>query len=89
MKVPAALWQYTDKRREVHVDASTVEEALVMLNQEFPGLKAILLDESGKVRPYVNIFVNETSIREGDSLITKLKDGDLLHIIPSVAGGRN
>jgi adenylyltransferase/sulfurtransferase len=89
VNIPAALWQYTAKKSEVHLEATTVDEALAILNQQFPGLKSLLLDENSKVRPYVNIFVNEQSIRSSEGLLTGLKDGDHLHIIPSVAGGGN
>ena len=87
VNIPAALRQYTQDRSEVDVDASTVEELLLKLDKLFPGLRAFIVDESRGVRRYVNIFVNEHDIRSGEGLMTKLKDGDRVHIIPAVAGG--
>ena len=87
VNIPAALRQYTGNNSEVDVDASTVEGVLVKLDQLFPGLRAFMLDESGGLRRYVNIFVNEHDIRSEEGLKTKLKDGDQVHIIPAIAGG--
>ena len=87
VNIPAALRQYTENNSEVDVDASTVEEVLVKLDQLYPGLRAFILDESRGLRRYVNIFVNEHDIRSEEGLKTKLKDGDQVHIIPAIAGG--
>ena len=87
MKIPAALLQYTRNVTDVNIDASTVDEALVKLDSMFPGLRAFILDESRGVRRYVNIFVNQDDIRSGEGLMTKLKDGDRVQIIPAIAGG--
>jgi adenylyltransferase/sulfurtransferase len=87
VNIPAALRQYTENNSEVDVDASTVEEVLVKLDQLYPGLRAFILDESRGLRRYVNIFVNEHDIRSQEGLKTKLKDGDQVQIIPAIAGG--
>ncbi len=62
-------------------------ELLQKLDGLFPGLKSFIVNESRDVRRYVNIFVNEEDIRSGEGLVTKLKDGDRIRIIPAVAGG--
>ena len=87
MNIPTALRQYTKNESEVNVEASTVEELLLSLDRLFPGLRAFILDEGRGLRRYVNIFVNQEDIRSGDGLMTKLKDGDRVRIIPAVAGG--
>ena len=87
ISIPHALRQYTQDKREVGLDASTVDELLLKLDGLFPGLRAFIVDEGRDVRRYVNIFVNEHDIRSGEGLTTKLKDGDRVHIIPAVAGG--
>ncbi len=87
MSIPAALRQYIKDKSEVDVDASTVEELLFKLDGLFPGLRAFIVDESRGLRRYVNIFVNQHDIRSGEGLLTKLKDGDQVHIIPAIAGG--
>ena len=87
VRIPVALLQYTKDKSEVKMDADTVGELLTNLDRLFPGLRAFIVDESRSVRRYVNIFVNEQNIRSGEGLTTKLKDGDLVNIIPAVAGG--
>ena len=87
VNIPAALRHYTRNATEVNVDASTVDEALAKLDGLFPGLRAFILDESRGVRRYVNIFVNQAGIRSGAGLMTKIKDGDSVQIIPAIAGG--
>jgi molybdopterin synthase sulfur carrier subunit len=87
VNIPTALRQYTKNESEVNVEASTVEELLFRLDGLFPGLRAFIIDEGRGLRRYVNIFVNQEDIRSGDGLMTKLKDGDRVHIIPAVAGG--
>jgi molybdopterin synthase sulfur carrier subunit len=87
VSIPAALQQFTGIASKVDLDASTVEETLTKLDELAPGLKAFLLDESNRLRRYVNIFVNMSNIRSGNGLGTRLKDGDQMRIIPAVAGG--
>lgn len=87
VQIPAALRQYTGDNSEVGVDASTVSEVLSRLDELFPGLKDFLIDEGRGLRRYVSVFVNEHDIRSGEGLMTKLKDGDQIHIIPAIAGG--
>lgn len=87
VNVPHALRQYTESRSDLLVEASTVQEALQKLDSLFPGLQAFIVDESNELRRYVNVFVNEADIRSGDGITTKLKEGDLIRIVPAVAGG--
>jgi len=87
VNIPALLRQYTKNQSDLQVNADTVQEALQKLDALFPGLKAFIVDESSDLRRYVNIFVNGKDIRSGDGITTKLKDGDLLRIVPAVAGG--
>ena len=87
VKIPVALLQYTENKTELRVEAHTVDELLRNLDERFPGLSAFIMNENGELRRYVNIFVNEGDIRSGDGLITPLKEGDLVSIVPAVAGG--
>ncbi len=87
VNIPAALRQYTGDKTEVDLDAPNVEELLIKLDEQFPGLRAFIVDESKRVRRYVNIFVNQHDIRSGDGLMTRLNDGDRVQIIPAIAGG--
>lgn len=65
----------------------TVEELILELDDLFPGLKTFILDENRNLRRFVNIFVNNDDVRLGAGLMTKLKDGDHVQVIPAVAGG--
>ena len=87
VSIPVALLQYTGNESQLRVDAYTVEEALSILDKRFPGLSAFIVNESGQLRRYVSIFVNEQDIRSGDGMKTKLKEGDRVSIVPLVAGG--
>ena len=87
VRIPVALLQYTGNESELRIDAYTLEEALSKLNTRFPGLSAFIVNESGQLRRYVNIFVNEQDIRSGDGMKIKLKEGDRVSIVPVVAGG--
>lgn len=68
-------------------DGTTVTEALEALAAEFDGLEALLFDAERRVRPHINVLVDEEPIRSGDGVDTALADGDTLIIAPGVAGG--
>jgi sulfur-carrier protein len=82
------LKDYTGRRREVMIEqVDDVAGLIDRLDQIFPGVKDRILDDQEVTRPFVNIFVNGENIRESAAEHTKLKDGDRIHILPSVAGG--
>ena len=83
--MPLALSEYTKSSSSVDVRAHSVKTAIEQLEDRFPGFKYRVCDEKGKVRPYVNIFVNSLNVQ--GKLNTKLKDGDVIHIIRSIPGG--
>ncbi|GBD32860.1 putative adenylyltransferase/sulfurtransferase MoeZ [bacterium HR33] len=85
--IPAPLRSYVAGRDAVELEARTVREAIERLVGEYGGLKAHLLAEDGKLRSFVNLYVNERDIRDLDREATELKDGDEISIVPSVAGG--
>ncbi len=87
VKIPTPLRTMTSGKSEVAVEAGTVAEALNQLTAQFGGLKDRLLDESGEVRRFVNVYVNEDNIKDRDNLATPIKDGDTISILPSIAGG--
>jgi molybdopterin converting factor small subunit len=57
------------------------------LEAAFPGIGRRIVDDQGRIRAYVNVFVNQDNSRELENERTRLKDGDVVHILPSVAGG--
>jgi molybdopterin synthase sulfur carrier subunit len=71
----------------VEVSAATIGDAISELQTRYPGIKERLIDDSGTVRRFVNVYVNEEDIRFLDNQQTKLKDGDEISIIPAIAGG--
>lgn len=86
--IPTPLRQYTSKHDAVDVQAATVGEALSRLVTEHPDLKRHLYSEEGKLRAFVNVYLNDEDIRYlSDKDGTRVKDTDSLSIIPSIAGG--
>lgn len=85
--IPTPLRPYTDKLDSVDVSGATVGEALVALTAKYEGLKKHLYNDDGKLRSFVNVYLNDEDIRYLQKEATPIKDGDTLSIIPSVAGG--
>ncbi len=82
------LKDYTGKKRDFEVEETANIAGLVKkLNLMFPGIKERIFDDQDRTRPFVNIFVNGKNIRDGEGENTTLKEGDTVHILPSVAGG--
>ncbi len=82
------LRDYTGKKRDIEIsEIRDVASMLLILDQMFPGIKNRILDDQDRTRPYVNIFVNGVNIKDGAFENTTLKEGDKVHILPSVAGG--
>lgn len=86
--IPAPLRQYTDQRSAVEVNGETVSDALRDLVHRHGGVAKHLLDDTGAVRSFVNIYVNDEDIRHLDDTGTALDEDDVITIVPSVAGGR-
>lgn len=87
ISIPTPLRTYTDNKDQVDVDAATVGEAIGQLVAEHADLKPHLYTEDGKLRTFVNIFLNDEDVRFLDKQNTPVKAGDHLSIIPSIAGG--
>jgi sulfur-carrier protein adenylyltransferase/sulfurtransferase len=85
--IPTPLRPYTDKQDAVDADGATVGELLADLTTKHAGLKAHLYNEQGKLRSFVNVYVNDEDIRYLQKEQTRVQPGDTISIIPSVAGG--
>lgn len=85
--LPAALRDYADGESEVAAEGKTLEALLADLDARFPGLRQRVLDDAGGIREYVNVFVNGDHVSDADPAKVRLRDGDAVHILPSVAGG--
>ena len=89
LEIPTALRPFTGKQASVEFNASTVGEALRNLTTTYADLKKHLYTEDGRIRSFVNIYVNDEDIRYLEKENTPIKDGDTISIVPSIAGGRN
>ena len=87
LNIPAPLRSYTEGTRVIDLQANDVGGAVKELVTEYPTLYPHLFTDQGKLRPYVNLFVNDEDVRHLQGLETELGAQDLLRIIPSIAGG--
>jgi molybdopterin synthase sulfur carrier subunit len=87
VRVPTILRPYTQGVSEVSVEGSTLSEVLESLDSSYPGIKARVLDDSGQLRRFVNVYVDNDDVRFAEGLQTNIKDGGQVSIIPAVAGG--
>src|SRR5260221_9440128 len=85
--IPTPLRPYTDKQEAVEAQGATIGELLADLTQKHSGLKAHLYNDQGKLRSFVNIYVNDEDIRYLQKEQTPVTADDTVSIIPSVAGG--
>jgi len=87
--IPTPLRPFTDKKDAVEAEGKTVGELLTDLTTKHSGLKGHLYNEHGKLRSFVNVYVNDEDIRYLQKEQTPVQPGDTVSIIPSVAGGKN
>ncbi|RMD46779.1 MAG: MoaD/ThiS family protein [Aquificota bacterium] len=88
VRIPTALRRVTQGQGEVQIEGSTIGELIENLEKEFPGIKERLVEENGEIRKFVNFFVNDEDIRFLKGKDTELKEGDIVAIIPAIAGGK-
>lgn len=87
VKVPTILRTYTGGTAEVTVSGATLADAIADLDAQFPGIGARVLDDDGRLRRFVNVYVNDDDVRFLEDLATPTPDGTNISIIPAVAGG--
>jgi sulfur-carrier protein len=87
VRIPTPLRKLTNNEEVIEVNAGSIGEAIAELQTRYPGIKERLVDDSGEVRRFVNVYVNEEDIRFLKNQQTPLKDGDEISIIPAIAGG--
>ena len=85
--IPTPLQKFTNDEASVSLEASTVDALIEALDGRYPGLKGRLCDEAGKLRRFLNVYVNSEDIRFLDNQATALGDGDEVSIVPAVACG--
>jgi sulfur-carrier protein len=86
--IPTPLRQYAEKRESVDLEAKTVAEALNSLTSQYGELKRHLYSDEGRLRSFVNVYVNDEDIRYLQKEKTALQQGDTISIVPSIAGGK-
>ncbi|GAA3157627.1 MoaD/ThiS family protein [Planomonospora alba] len=87
VRIPTILRTYTNGAAEVSGEGATLREVLEKLDADYPGIGARILDETGKIRRFVNVYVGEEDVRFADNLDTATPSGVQVSIIPAVAGG--
>lgn len=87
VRIPTILRTYTGGSAEVSAEGATLTDVIADLEKNHTGIAARLLDDTGKLRRFVNVYVNDDDVRFADGLATEIKDGSTVSIIPAVAGG--
>jgi molybdopterin converting factor small subunit len=87
VKIPTQLRNLTDGAEKVDASGATLGEVIADIDARHPGLKDRLLDDSGKLRRFVNVYLDDEDVRFLQGLETQLDEGARLSIIPAVAGG--
>ena len=85
--IPTPLRQYAGQNNSVDLTGATVGEVLGALTTQHPDLRRHLYNDEGKLRSFVNVYLNDEDIRYLSKDATPVKDGDTLSIVPSIAGG--
>jgi len=87
VRLPTLLRTHVEGVPSVTADGATIGEVFTELTTRYPGLVGNLVDESGQLHKFVNVYRNDDDIRYLDALDTKVADGDVISILPAVAGG--
>jgi molybdopterin synthase sulfur carrier subunit len=87
VRIPTPLRKLTNEQELVTASGANIGEIIASLDSTFPGLKERICDDSGNVRRFVNIFVNDEDIRFMQDTATAVKEGDEISIVPAIAGG--
>jgi sulfur-carrier protein len=87
VRIPTILRKYSDGAKSVSAEGTTIRELIDDLEQRYPGISSQLLTEDRALHRFVNVYVNDEDIRFLGALDAKLNDGDVVAILPAVAGG--
>lgn len=87
VQIPSALESRIGAGGDLPVTAQSVAEAISHLSQDFPALEQVIFAANGRMRGFINLYLNDTDIRDLDGFETSLNEGDCLAIVPAVAGG--
>lgn len=87
IRIPTPLRKLTGEQELVSAEGATIEQILESLDKSYPGLKERICDESGNIRRFVNVFINDEDIRFLEEKATPVKPTDEISIVPAIAGG--
>ena len=87
VRIPTPLRKFTEGMAEVQAEGSNISEIIEDLERNFPGIKEKLYDDRGALRKFLNIYLNDEDIRFMDNLNTEVRDGDMISLVPAIAGG--
>jgi adenylyltransferase/sulfurtransferase len=87
LHIPNLMKFYVNNQTELLVEGFTIAEALSDLTIRYPAIKFHIFDDQGKLRRYINLFVNTTNITDLDGLQTAIKENDKITLLPSISGG--
>ena len=85
--IPTPLRKFTNNASKINIQAASISELLITLTKDFPALQKHLLDASGKVPSFINIFVDDDDIRNLQQEQTVIKEHTMVSIVPAIAGG--
>ena len=88
VRIPTPLRKVTNGEDKADAEGNTVSAIIASLDSQFPGIKSRLCDDNGKLRSFVNIYINGEDIRFMDGVESGVDAGDEISIVPAVAGGR-
>ncbi len=87
VRIPTPLRSLTDGKSEVETDGVTIIEVINNLENNFPGIKERICEQNDRIRRFVNVYLNDEDIRFMDNINSTVKDGNIISIIPAIAGG--
>jgi molybdopterin synthase sulfur carrier subunit len=87
VRIPTILRTYTGGEAEVPAEPGTLREVLAALDTSYPGLGGRILDDAGKIRRFVNVYIGDEDVRLAQGLDTPVPSGGRVSVIPAVAGG--
>lgn len=87
VRIPTVFRKFTDGQSVVEVDPGSISDVIDQLDRRYPGLKGQMITAEGDLHRFVNVYVNDEDARYLEKLDTKVAEGDVVSVLPSVAGG--
>jgi sulfur-carrier protein len=87
VRIPTVFRKYTNQHSTAKLEPGTITDLIDQLEAQYPGMRSQLLTEQGELHRFVNVYLNDEDVRYLDQLDTKTSEGDVVSLLPSVAGG--